>query len=708
MTLRARRIGLVTVVGAWWLLLAVTFLRHRGEDVGLLPGLLQAFLGPLLHGPLWSPRGLASSLAGVVLAGLIALAWHGLGTSILRRIPWAERGNAGSALLVDVAGPALVGAAGWSLVWFFLGAVYLYRPWIAWAVLAFGVALGFRSIGWLRPDPRLMPRAVGRALLWWIVTGQALALIAALAPPTAKDTLLYHFALPKAYLAVGGAPEIPYNIAGYYPLGVEMHAVWAMLLGAPFGPRVGEAAAGATLFLFAPLLVMVVYSWAREHADPAWAAAAALMVAWVPTVYDVAASAYVDLALAGYTALAVRAFGRWWSAPGPGPLVWVAAGVGGALSIKLSAAFMLLPMAALALFRALQRGTDPGAPRSAPGTLALSAASALGLGVALASPWYMRNWLRTGSPLFPFYLGMWPAHAPGWDLDRSRLYEALFSLYGDARTPLDYVLTPLRLAVAAQPDQPAFYDGVLGFAVVLVLPLLAWALWTKALATEQRLAILISACLFGFWLFSSQQLRYLLPALPGVAVATAAAGARIAGGTGRVLRWLLLAAGGLGLLVILAWFLLLDPLRVVLGGEARETYLRRKLDYYPYYEAVNAELPATAKVWLIDMRRDTYYLERPYFSDFIFEDYTLTRYVHDATRPEEIRAQVEMRGITHLLVRHDVLFDPQRSPIVDPRETGEQNRAKLELMAAFFTGGTRLLKGDQKFWLIALPLRPGG
>jgi hypothetical protein len=29
--------------------------------------------------------------------------------------------------------------------------------------------------------------------------------------------------------------------------------------------------------------------------------------------------------------------------------------------------------------------------------------------------------------------------------------------------------------------------------------------------------------------------------------------------------------------------------------------------------------------------------------------------------------------------------------------------AKLELMRAFFTQGTRLMKGDGKFWLIELP-----
>ena len=708
MSTRARRIGVIAVAGAWWLSLAVAFLLNRGDDVGRLPVLVPAFLGALARGPVFGLTGFLSSLAGLLLAGLIGLAWYGLGHAILGRIPWSDGRDSHDERCFAVAERALLGAAAWSIIWFFLGVVPLYRTPVAALTLLAGLVQAGTALAHARTSRRELARAGGWAALALIVTGHGFALMAALAPPTAKDTLLYHFALPKAYVAAGRALEVPHNIAGYYPLGVEMHAVWAMLLGAPFGPRVSEAAAGAALFLFAPLLVMVVYGWAREAgADRAWGATAALMIAWIPSAYDVAASAYVDLALAAYTALAVRAFGRWWTSLEPRHLFWIIVGIGGALSIKLSTAFLILPLALLGLLRALGTRAAASGPRPAPVVTAASLVGALALGVALAGPWYARNWIRTGSPVFPFYLGIWPAEAAGWDLERSQLYETWFSLYGDTRTVLDYLWAPLRLAVAAQPDQPAYYDGVLGIAFVLALPLLAWALWKRRLGAPLGLAIVLSACLFVFWLFSSQQLRYLLPALPGLAVAAAVAGTGEGGARRTASRWLLLAAAALGLPVVLAWFLALDPVRVVLGGEPRDDYLRRRLDYYPYYEVVNRELPPTATVWLIDMRRDTYHLDRPYFSDFIFEDYTLTRYVRAARGPEEILARVQADGITHLLLRHDVLLDYRRSPIVDERRSRDENVAKMELMTAFFTRGTRLIKGDQKFWLIELPRRAG-
>jgi hypothetical protein len=707
MTARARRLGVLVVAGAWWLVLAAAFLLNRGEDAGRLPTLMGTALSRAAQGPVWGPAGL-HSLVGLLIASLIGLAWYGLGDAIVRRIGPAG-GDETSELPLAVAERGLLGAGVWSLVWFFLGVLPLYRVLVAVVALLVGLVLAGYALGRARPTAAGVARALGLAGLGLIVTGQVLALVAALAPPTAKDTLLYHYALPKAWIAAGRAIEVPYNIAGYYPLGVEMHAVWAMLLGASLGVRVAEAAAGATLFLFAPLLATTVYGWARERgADRAWAAVAALVIAWIPTGYDVAASAYVDLALTGYTALAVRMFGRWWATGRSRHLLGVAAGVGGALSIKLSAAFLLLPLALLGLLHALSRGqgereaTRPGTALTAAGVL-----GALALGVTFAAPWYARNWIRTGSPLFPFYLEMWPAHAPGWDLDRSRLYETLFSLYGDVRSPFDYLWSPIRLAVAAQPDRPAYYDGVLGIAFVFALPLLGWALWRRRLDIELRLAVLMSTALFVFWLFSSQQLRYLLPATPGLAVAIAVAGHGLERTVSRPFRILVLGAAALGLPVLVAWFLALDPARVVLGGEPRETFLAHRLDYYPYYQVVNRDLPPTAKVWLIDMRRDTYHLDRPSFSDFIFEDYTLTQYVRSAVTVEEIRARVQADGITHLLVRHDILLDYERSPIVDERRPRSENVAKLDLMTAFFTQGTRVLKGDGKFWLIELsPARP--
>jgi hypothetical protein len=155
--------------------------------------------------------------------------------------------------------------------------------------------------------------------------------------------------------------------------------------------------------------------------------------------------------------------------------------------------------------------------------------------------------------------------------------------------------------------------------------------------------------------------------------------------------------------VVLAWFAFVNPVRAVLGGEPRAQYLERRLDYYPYYEVVNRDLPGRARVWLIHMRRDTYHLERRVFADFIFEDWTLREWVLAARDADDLAARARAAGITHILIRHELLLDYARSSIVDDRRPREENLAKLDLLTTFLTRRSRLLRGDAKYWLLELP-----
>src|SRR5260370_29612469 len=253
--------GVLAVAGAWWLMLAVPFLLNRGEDGGRLPTLLATSLARLVHEPVWGRAGI-QSLIGLLIAGLVGLAWYGLGETIVRRVDAAE-GGSDDIRVMQVATRSLVGAGAWSLAWFFLGVLPLYRVSVAAVALLVGLALAGRALARGRVTATAIARSAGWAALGLVVTGQILALVAALAPPTAKDTLLYHYALPKAWIAAGQATVIPVHIAGHAPLGVEMHAVWAMLLGGPLGARGAEAAAGAPPFLFAPPPPMTVDGGAR-------------------------------------------------------------------------------------------------------------------------------------------------------------------------------------------------------------------------------------------------------------------------------------------------------------------------------------------------------------------------------------------------------------------------------------------------------------
>jgi len=321
----------------------------------------------------------------------------------------------------------------------------------------------------------------------------------------------------------------------------------------------------------------------------------------------------------------------------------------------------------------------------------------------IASPWYIRTWVATGSPVFPFYMNIWPGTANGWDVERSNLFQAMNAQYGGTDVDkVNYLTAPVRVSIAAQPEQPANYDGVLGVAFLIGLPLLVYALWKLDLAVEIKIMTGVAAIMYLFWLFSSEQLRYLLPIVPMLAIAIVASIEKIGGRVAKVAQCSLLAASVCGLLTIFAWFCQKAPLRVVLGGETRDEYLTRNLDYYPFYQEINGNAPADAKVWLINMRRDTYNLERSVVSDYLFEDWTLRKMLWESRSPQELKAKAASLGVRYILARHDFLFDYSRSTLVDDKRPRAENETKLKMAKDLILDPDRTVKKDDKFSLVPL------
>ncbi|HMT06822.1 MAG TPA: glycosyltransferase family 39 protein [Pyrinomonadaceae bacterium] len=681
----------------------VAFFAYRGGDIGKL--------GPLvgnIGGGSWFGASIVDSIVGGLVAAVILIAWFGVGTFVFRYLK-VERMENHSHVLELVRNIA-VGAAITSLVWFFLGLAGLYSTTAAIIVTAIGALEGVLSLTRVREaksESRVPERAgmFDKVLLLLIAIPVVLALISAIAPPIAKDTLLYHFAVPKNFIGQHSNAYIDGNIASYLALGTEMHVVWARLLGGIYSERAAEVAGSVTVWLFFPLLLAAVFGWARElDISRRFALLAVLIVAAVPTAYHVASSGYIDVALALYVTLAIYSLCRWWREPSNVTMLLIAIFVGAALSIKLTTAFVIAAFALVVLLRA--RNPVAIAPGSDSATLSAGKIAALGFGALLlagvfASPTYLRTWAATGSPVFPFYMSIWPGKAEGWDVERSNLFQAMNSQYGGADVDKSrYLTAPVMVSVAAQPEEPKNYDGVLGVAFLLGLPLLLFALWKLELPVEAKIAAGVAGIMFAFWLFSSAQLRYLLPIVPALAIAIMAS----VGAYGRQLRsvaqYAFAAASLAGILTTFAWFCQKAPLRVALGGETKDEYLLRNLDYYSYYQLIGDEVSIKEGVWLINMRRDTYNSKHRVFSDYLFEDWTLRKLVWESSNITELRTKAKDLGIRAILTRHDFLFDYQRSTLVDEKKSRGENEAKLKLAKELLLDGA--VKSDAKFSLVKL------
>lgn len=699
----------------WAAVLLSGFLYFRGDDLGKLNVLLKN----LTDGNLFGANGFGESLAGIFFAALVAAAWFGLGSLITNAVEKffgggeiVENEEKIDSPLLKLARSLAVGAGLWSLVWFFLGIFGAYNKAAAILTTAAGLTLAvWQLISKRKTAETNVEKGESFDLAGKIAFGLTifllvLALISAVAPPIAKDTLLYHFAVPKNFIAAGNNAVIEGNIASYLALGTEMHVVWAMLLGDLVNARIGEIAAGVAVYAFLPILLLAIYGWARETGlSKTWAIIAALLFASIPTVYHVASGAYIDLALTLFVTLAVHSIARWWETLSSDRLAFAAILLGAALSVKLTAAFTIVALAFVVLLRAREAQTEEKSQIAQIFTKGFAAFAAAG---ALASPWYLRDWAATGSPIFPFYMNLWKGSAAGWDTERSLLFQIINTRYGGFPKGItDYLLSPFAVSITAQPELPDFFDGVLGVAFLFGIPLIIWAWRRASFKTELKLGILVAGLLFLFWLFTSQQLRYLLPIFPLLAIAVCFS-ASILSRENKIFRQtlaaILLIISFVGAGVTFAWFAQKSPLQVALGGETRDEYLTANVDYYPYYKIVNNELPADAKVWLINMRRDSYLLEKPYFSDYMFEDWTLRQFAEESKTVAELRAKAKKLGVTHILARHDFLLDFDKSVVVDPQKRTEaENREKLKMVRDFILDGNNTIKADKRFSLVKLP-----
>ena len=76
----------------------------------------------------------------------------------------------------------------------------------------------------------------------------------------------------------------------------------------------------------------------------------------------------------------------------------------------------------------------------------------------LGAPFYLRNWLEKGNPIFP--LGYAHFGGEGWDLERAQGYAITLSNYGMGRDWIDYLLILPRIFLTQ--DMVYFFQGSLG------------------------------------------------------------------------------------------------------------------------------------------------------------------------------------------------------------------------------------------------------
>ncbi|MDO8684580.1 MAG: hypothetical protein Q7N50_14030, partial [Armatimonadota bacterium] len=269
--------------------------------------------------------------------------------------------------------------------------------------------------------------------------------------------------------------------------------------------------------------------------------------------------------------------------------------------------------------------------------------SAIGLGLLaclIASPWYIKSYIHTGNPVYPFLYNTfgglnWNEHLA----DMYRQSQMRFGMGADFRS---FILLPWDMAMS--PGK--YFDSDVLFASIGPVFLASLPMFAAVRFGRAKLRALLGFIAVGvvIWFFLTQQSRYLIPvmAIGAVAVGVLVEELRDL----KLARYILIGAIGAGLI----WA---SVINVVLAAKSApglvnpRAYLTDTLNIYPACEYVNKKLPKDAKILLITETRG-FYLERDYqWGDAIHN--TLIPY-DEFDDPADMFRFLRSKGFTHVLI----------------------------------------------------------
>lgn len=548
----------------------------------------------------------ARAADGVCGAALIALAAFALGDVVNTVLAFPDASRLERQIIGVTLGAGALGVCSAALA-----TVGMYRPWAVAVMIAGALVTGAVSRALSIPSERRhrlegepspfsssRPAGLDKAWLGLAFVALSFALVGALAPETEYDALWYHLNFPHLWLESGRPVDLIQEYPSLYPM------TWDLVFGQ--GLALGGTVA-AKLLHYSCLVVLAttVVTTCRRYLPSCSPYVAAGLLVTAPTVLWEATTAYNDLALAMFAALACHALARFAETNARSWLFASAFEFGFAASTK-HLALMVLAVAAVVLaWHWLRCGRPLNRLIGVVTTLGL-------LALALPLPWYLRAWRRSGNPFFPeLYAFFGGGPVTRWDAVANAGLAAFKAHFGLGRSVSSLLRLPWDVTIHS-----ALFGGSFGPLLLILIPGCVIG------ARSRRAAGLLGAGTLGYvvlWAspISSFQLRFLVPVAGALSVLAADGWGRIIARDNQV-RAFARHAAGIALFVVaylnlppfmalhevdrvgysgwLTHVMRIAPVAVVTGKESEAQYLARTLPSYPVWQYVNTHLPADGSV----------------------------------------------------------------------------------------------------------------
>jgi hypothetical protein len=486
---------------------------------------------------------------------------------------------------------------------------------------------------------------IGRTIWLSIFIILGAEILLCLVPPTARDELTHHLAIPRLYVRAGRIIEVPMAPYSYYPMLLDMLYTPWVYWGYDSVPKLVHG-------FFGFLTGLSLYTYLSRRMNAVYGLLGFFFFVSVPSVLRLSHWAYVDLGVTFYATAALLCLLRWREDKDASRWLLLAALLAGfAVATKpngLVAWLLLFFLFAWLLVREPKRGFN---------RLVAELMLFVVVGALPFIPWLTKNWLQTGNPFFPLLGGLFLSKTGAGGGAASYVSLGVFTkrdlLYDESWWQI--LTLPLRLFFFGRDDDPQYFDGVLGPGLILLLP---WAFKGKWLE-EKKLLMSFALLFFLYALFLVDlRVRYILPIVPPLVILLTYGVFNV---YLRIKRQVYLYAALVCFAAFNGYYLWryfqdVTPLGYVTGRESRADYLTRALPEYAAFQYVNRELSPATKIYLLFVGRRAYYCDQEYFHDGGELPGFLLGAIRSAKEPADVARQLEAKHLTHLLIRDDLLI----------------------------------------------------
>lgn len=602
-------------------------------------------------------------LADLFWATLATLAAGGIGYLLVGR--WVE--ESGRSLETFVFSTA-AGLGLLSLVMVFLGAIG------AWNSLVARSLVGFTSLSGLYVARTLFLKARNHRLTtpsvpvfrWPIILLTAsgvLGFVLALAPVTYYDSLVYHMALPSAYVKAGRWVAETSLIYSSFPQNVEMLSTLGLLLRS-------ETVANLLQWVLASLCVLATVSFGRRFLDESVGLLAGGLLAAMPAFLLLSTGGYVDVGLTLFCFLSLYALFAWREKPTLSMLILAGYFAGLAMGVKYTGG---LPALIGGLFILWENR------RKAYSSMARDFAIYSGVAFIVFLPWAIKNYLLVGNPVFPFFYSLGSQKLSPWVQNAAGGYFEGLTEY----QPRGFLALG-RLVWDAAVRGLDFGGGmdVLGdFGWALLIGLMPCLWLCRRVTSVTRLLLGYALLFFIPWGMSRPVLRFLMPLAPIFSLLAAEGWAQGVAIQPPEIRWLcrgvLSALLASGFVIFFYVTNVLSVFTVPLGLEDRSTFLRHRLTYYGAADFINQNTTPEASIFVLGDQRGYYYQRRVEISP-VFNENPLVSWANAAATPAALVARVRQEGITHIVVNRSEMQRLANYNAFNFSEAGQKNWTALE------------------------------